>query len=105
MIYHVTSADRWAQSCALGHHTESTRGVELADEGFIHCSTADQVAGVLDRFYSGLTGLVLLHIDEGSIDVPVVWERVGDAPAEFPHVYGPIPVVAVVRVEDIVSGY
>lgn len=102
MIYHLTEPSRWAQSLDEGIHTGSTRGIELADEGFIHCSTAEQWPGARSRFYADCTLLVLLHIDESLLgSSPVVYEKVGDAPAEFPHVYGPIPLVAVVEVETI----
>ena len=82
-------------------HTGSTRDVELADEGFIHCSTAEQWRGVRDRFYAGLDDLLLLHVDETLLSAQVVYERVGDAPSEFPHVYGPIELSAVVTVETL----
>lgn len=98
MIFHVTSATRWQQSLAAGEHTESTRGVELADEGFIHCSTADQLGPVLQRFYADATDLLILHIDESLLTAPLVVEQLPGAPEAFPHVYGPINVSAVVDV-------
>ena len=101
MIYHLTERSRWERSLAEGVHTGSTRHVELADEGFIHCSTAEQWRGVRDRFYAGLDDLVLLHVDETLLSAQVVYERVGDAPSEFPHVYGPIELSAVVTVETL----
>jgi glutathione S-transferase len=101
VIYHLTERSRWERSLAEGEHTGSTRGIELADEGFIHCSTADQWRGVRQRFYADLDDLVLLHIDETVLTAPVVYERVGDAPSEFPHVYGPIELAAVVEVQAL----
>lgn len=101
MIYHLTERSRWERSLSEGVHTGSTRGIELADEGFIHCSTADQWRGVRSRFYADLDDLVLLHIDENALAAPVVYEAVGDAPATFPHVYGPIDLAAVVVVEPV----
>ncbi len=101
MIYHVTDRARWERSLAEGRHTGSTRDVELAEEGYIHCSTADQVAGVLERFYDGVPDLVLLHIDETLLASPVVYEQLGGAPEPFPHVYGPIDLAAVVEAEPL----
>jgi uncharacterized protein (DUF952 family) len=55
----------------------------------------------------GRTDLVVLEIDEARLDAPAVWEE-GDPPHPdgklFPHVYGPIPVAAVVRVTDLLPG-
>lgn len=101
MIYHLTERSRWERSLSEGVHTGSTRGIELVDEGFIHCSTAEQWPGVRDRFYADLDDLVLLHVDETLLGARVVYERVGDAPSEFPHVYGPIELSAVVAVEAL----
>lgn len=101
MIYHLTDPARWARSLADGMHTGSTRDADLADEGFIHCSTAEQWPATVERFYADVEELLLLHIDESLLDVPVVHEQLGDAPAAFPHVYGPIPVSAVVQVERL----
>ncbi len=84
-----------------GEHTGSTRGLELADVGFIHCSTETQWPEVRARFYADVTDLLLLHIDETRLTVPVRFEQLGDAPEVFPHVYGPIPLDAVVEVERL----
>ncbi len=101
MIYHLTEPGRWAQSLAEGVHTGSTRGVELADEGFIHCSTSAQWPTVRALFYADVEELLLLHIDEQALGAEVVYEQLGGAPEPFPHIYGPIPLDAVVRVEAL----
>ena len=101
MIFHVTEAARWQRSLREGAHTASTRGVELAEQGFIHCSTATQWPVVVERFYAGATDLVLLHIDESLLSAPLRYEGAGDGAEEFPHVYGPIDLAAVVRVEPL----
>jgi uncharacterized protein (DUF952 family) len=100
VIFHIADRDRWLASMASGEYTASTIDRELADEGFIHCSTFEQVAGVLDRFYRGVPNLVLLHIDESLLTAPLVVEQLGDAPEPFPHVYGPLNIDAVVHVDD-----
>jgi uncharacterized protein (DUF952 family) len=100
VIFHIADRDRWLASQPDGIYTASTLGRELADEGFIHLSTAEQVPGVVDRFYRGLPNLVLLHIDETRLTARVVFEQVGDAPDAFPHLYGPLNTDAVVLVDD-----
>ena len=101
MIYHLTEPDRWHRSLDEGVHTGSTRGVELAQEGYIHCGTAEQWPGVVERYYADATALLLLHVDESKLAAPVVYEQLGAAPEPFPHVYGPIPLAAVVKVERL----
>lgn len=95
MLFHVADRTRWEASVAAGEYTQSTRGMELADVGFIHLSTEAQVAGVLERFYAGVTDLVLLHIDETRLTAPVVFEDVPGAAEQFPHLYGALNVDAV----------
>ena len=101
MIYHLTDPTTWAASLAAGEHTGSTRGVTHAEEGYIHCSTDGQWRGVRERFYVDAGELLLLHVDEALVPSPIVYEQIGGAPEAFPHIYGPIPVSAVVRVEPL----
>jgi phosphoethanolamine N-methyltransferase len=101
MIFHITDTSTWAASQAAGNHTSSSRGLSLADEGFIHCSTAGQVEGVLARFYNGVEDLLLLHVDPDRLTSPLRYDDVPGA-GTFPHVYGPINLDAVVHVEPIV---
>jgi uncharacterized protein (DUF952 family) len=104
MIFHLTEPERWARSQAEGVHTGSSRGIELADEGFIHCSTAEQWPVVRSLFYADVDPLLLLHIDESLVGSEIVYEQLGDAPAAFPHIYGPLPLDAVVAVETLCTG-
>lgn len=99
-LYHCATADDWAEAKAVGEYRISTRGRSLEDEGFLHASYAGQVQGVLDRFYADLTDpLLLLVIDPDEVGVPVVPEAPAPGVSElFPHLYGPLPVAAVVDV-------
>jgi len=101
VIYHLTEPARWERSLAEGVHTGSTRGIDLDQEGYIHCSTAEQWPGVVERYYADCPAILLLHVDETRLGSPLVYERLGAAPSEFPHVYGPIPLDAVVEVEIV----
>ncbi len=67
-LFHVADAGEWASAVAVGRYERSTRGLGLADVGFVHLSTAAQWPGVLDRFYSDHEGpLVLLTIDPDAV--------------------------------------
>lgn len=99
-IYHCATAADWAAATAAGDYRVSTRGRTLDDEGFLHASYAGQVQGVLDRFYADLeSALLLLVIDPDRLGVPVVAEAPAPGMTElFPHIYGPLPVAAVIDV-------
>ena len=98
-IFHLAFASDWAEAQEAGAYAMSTRGRTLAEEGFIHCSRGDQWTTVRDRFYTDVTeGLLLLQIDTDRLDVPVLEEPGEPGSTEtFPHVYGPIPLDAVVK--------
>jgi uncharacterized protein (DUF952 family) len=97
VIYHIAVARDWDAALEAGEYRTSALGRTLEHEGFVHAAFAEQVRGVADRYYPDVAEpLVLLTIDETRLDVP--W-RVDEAPGAdhaFPHVYGPIPVTAVV---------
>lgn len=88
-LWHLAERAHWDEARATGWYERSTRGLSLADEGFVHCSYPDQLAGVAARYYADAGDLVLLRIDPVRVPAEVRVE------AGFPHVYGPIPVAAV----------
>ncbi|MFF7170373.1 DUF952 domain-containing protein [Streptomyces pseudovenezuelae] len=99
LIVHLTERSLWEEARARGTYEISTRGRTLQEEGFIHCSTREQLPGTAARFFAGVPDLVLLVIDPARLDVPLKYEAPEPGAEEFPHVYGPIPVAAVVDVE------
>ncbi|MET0145164.1 MAG: DUF952 domain-containing protein [Ilumatobacteraceae bacterium] len=101
MLYHLTLPEDWAAAQAAGRYAVSTRGRTLEDEGYIHCSFADQVAATAARFYGDLAEVVLLHVDEAVLSSPVVVEDLVGAGHPFPHVYGPIDLAAVVTARRV----
>jgi uncharacterized protein (DUF952 family) len=100
LIFHIARQREWEQAILDGEYRRSTRDRSLDDEGFIHCSTREQVTPTAERFYADESlPLLLLTIDADRLPVPVVHEDLNGSGEEFPHVYGPIPITAVVRVE------
>ena len=98
VIYHVTTAAEWQSAKENGDYTSPS----LQAEGFIHCSANDaQVAGVLQRYFSGKTNLVRLSIDTNKLTSRFIYEWSPSTADTFPHVYGPINTDAVIEVEKI----
>ena len=101
-LFHLALAGEWAEARASGTYDRSTVGRSLADEGFIHCSFAEQVPATADRYYSGRHDVVLLRIDPALLgDADVVVEEASGTGEAFPHVYGPIPVAAVLSARPV----
>jgi glutathione S-transferase len=96
-LFHIALPDDWERARDEGMYTTSTRGVSLAEEGFVHCSRRHQVEATANRFYADLDEVVVLTIDEAALDALVVDEDLHGAGEPFPHVYGPIPVATVVE--------
>lgn len=95
-IFHLALPDDWARAFVSGQYEMSTRGRTLAEEGFIHASTWEQVEPTANRFYADVDQLVLLTIDMTRLDAEVRWEPPTPGVDElFPHIYGPLPISAV----------
>lgn len=105
MILHLAVRTEWNDALAAGSYPWSTRGLTLSQVGYVHCSFEHQWRGVRERFYADLTDdeLVLLEVDESRLTSPVVVERLDGAPDEFPHIYGPLEVSAVVNTRPVTS--
>jgi len=67
-------------------------------EGFIHCSYAHQVPGTLQRIFKGRTDLVVFEIDPARLPCRVIEENLEGGEEMFPHIYGRLPMSAVVRI-------
>ena len=102
-IYHLAEPTDWAAALESGRYERSTRGRSLAEEGFIHASTAEQWPVVRRSFYADVAGpLLLLEVDPALLTSPVVVEVGNPETGEkFPHVYGPLDVDAVVSVTEL----
>jgi len=93
-IFHIT--ERSLFSVAL--ETGAYEAENLKSEGFVHCSTREQILRTAGRFFAGRSGLVLLCIEASQLAELVRYEA---ADGElFPHCYGAIPLSAIPAVID-----
>ncbi|MDQ3469282.1 MAG: DUF952 domain-containing protein [Actinomycetota bacterium] len=103
-LFHLALGDEWRAAADSGEaYRRSTIGRSLDEEGFIHCSFADQVQATADRFYGDRDDVVLLTIDQAKLRADVRVEAVPGG-ERFPHLYGPLPVDAVTRVAAVPLG-
>ncbi len=85
-IFHIAPKDKWKRSSSRGQYTEES----LQSEGFIHCSTAEQVVDTANKHFKGQSGLVLLKIDTSDIVSVIAYEANRDSGETYPHIFGPI---------------
>lgn len=100
MILHIADGDAWRAALASGSYGTLVAGTEQ----FIHCSTGRQVRTPWRTLFATAEDLVMLLVDESAVDAPVRYEAAVAGEDPFPHVYGPLPVRAVVAAEPIEPG-
>ncbi|GAB4182859.1 MAG: DUF952 domain-containing protein [Thalassobaculales bacterium] len=92
LIYYLAREADW-QAASDGRFTGSA--ADRAD-GFIHFSTAAQVAESAARHRAGEAGLLLVEVDALSLGEALWWEPARGGQL-FPHLYGDLPLAAVTR--------
>src|SRR5690242_27375 len=90
MIFHITTEQQWAEAQRLGEYNHKS----LEVEGFIHCSTRDQVEKTANRYFKDFSFILVLGITEEKLTSRLVYEP-STAGELFPHVYGSINLDAV----------
>lgn len=91
LAYKVLTADQ--KDSLLKERIFHGAPVDLAD-GYIHLSSADQLAGTLDKHFAGQVDLYVAAVDLQQLGDKVRWEaaRGGEL---FPHLYAALPLSAV----------
>ena len=100
--YKILAASEWAAVPPGGAWGGSD--VDRAD-GFIHLSTGDQLYETAAKHYAGQGGLMILTLDADHppLEALIRWEP-SRGGALFPHIYGPLPIQAVIRDDAFAVG-
>lgn len=96
-IYKICPASAWREAERQGVYRGSA---DDARDGFIHFSTAAQVAGTAAKHFAGQAGLFLVALDADMLGAALKWEpsRGGEL---FPHLYGDLDLAAVQDVFEL----
>jgi uncharacterized protein (DUF952 family) len=99
-IYKISSRTAWQEAVGVGFFDGAA--VDLAD-GFIHFSSARQAQETAEKHFRGQSDLILAVVDGAALGDHLKWEpsRGGDL---FPHLYGRLPISAVLSVVDLPLG-
>ena len=100
VIYKIVPASLWRAAQTAGSFGGAS--VDLAD-GFVHFSTAAQVEETAARHFAGADDLLLVAVDAARLGPALKWE-VSRGGALFPHLYGDLPLDAVMRVDPLSRG-
>lgn len=94
-IYHIVMPGSWEEQQDLASYEHAS----LASEGFIHCSYAGQIDGVLDRYYRGVEKVLILTIDPALLTSKLV-EEPSTGGEIYPHIYGKINREAIIDTDE-----
>lgn len=72
-------------------------------DGFIHLSTATQVRETAARHFRSQSDLILAAVDLRALSATVQWEQSRNGQL-FPHIYGPLPMAAVLWTQPLPRG-
>jgi uncharacterized protein (DUF952 family) len=100
LIFHLCRRAEWEAAQAAGLYRGSPQD---AADGFIHFSTRSQIVESAAKHRGGEDDLVLVEVDATRLGDTLRWETSrGDQ--RFPHLYGPLPLSAVVRAATVRLG-
>ena len=90
-IYKICRQEEWRAAEAAGAY----RGAPVDNQdGFIHFSTAAQLAETAAKHFAGMSNLMLIAVDAAELDGALKWEP-SRGGALFPHLYADLPLTAV----------
>lgn len=95
LIYHIVLPEVWERF----RDEKFYEAESLAAERFIHCSFAEQIETVLQRYYKGVEKVIILHIEPELLTAKLVAEP-STGGEVYPHVYGQINRAAIVEIEE-----
>jgi len=90
-IYKICRRALWRAAEAEGQFAGTADDLR---DGFVHFSTAGQLAETVAKHFAHQTGLVLVAVDGDALGAFLKWEP-SRGGALFPHLYGVLPLSAV----------
>jgi uncharacterized protein (DUF952 family) len=96
-IYKICPASAWREAERLGVYRGSADDLR---DGFIHFSTAAQVAETARKHFFRKTGLFLIAVDADALGDVLRWE-ISRGNELFPHLYGELDLGAVAAIMDL----
>lgn len=99
-VYKICLKAEWEKTLTVGLYAGSPDDLR---DGFIHLSTAEQVAGTLARHFAGRADLVLIALDTDQLGDALKWEP-SRGGALFPHLYVPLSPSSALAVSPLALG-
>jgi len=100
MIYHMCPTETWDAAVRVGEYRGTADDLR---DGFIHFSTAEQIAESARRHRAGQKGLLLVGVESARLGDRLRWEK-SRGGALFPHLYGALDPAEVASVAPLPLG-
>lgn len=97
LLFHITTREKWKQHLRNGIYEPES----LETEGYIHCSTGNQLQDTANRLFGDKNEILLLVIDASMIREDIKYEKDEETGEEYPHIYTSLNSNAVVDKIDI----
>ncbi len=94
-IYHIVTPETWEKFRGADEYEADS----LESESFIHCSYAEQLAAVLERYYKDAKRVFVLTIAPEKLTSKLIAEP-STGGEIYPHIYGKINRAAIVEIEE-----
>ena len=94
-VYHIVTPEVWEKY----KNEDFYEAESLQTENFIHCSFAEQVEAVLNRYYKDAKKVLLLEIETEKLTSELINEPSTNREI-YPHIYGRINKDAIVSVTE-----
>lgn len=96
-VYHILTSAEWGRVRSNSTYTPPA----FEQERFIHLCNEDQIAGVIERYFPEPGNLVALCISPQHLKAELRYENLLGGEEQFPHLYGPLNLDAVLEVLPI----
>lgn len=96
-ILHIIPEEEWKKEKDKSFYFPDS----LRKEGFIHCSTRDQVLDVVHFLYKEKINHKILCINPHLVKAQIIYEDLYNMGKKFPHIYGALNLDAVEQVIDL----
>ena len=100
VIFHLVKKNDWEKN----RNEKKYNASSLKTQGFIHCCRESQIKSVMEKVFKNQNGLLLVSIDTEKVKAEIKEDIVPDEDLHScPHIYGPLNLDAVVKVEQLKS--
>jgi uncharacterized protein (DUF952 family) len=99
LIFKIVPRAEWEAESGDYHGSAHDRA-----DGFLHFSTASQLAETLRRYYAGRDDLMLVAVDPKALGTALKWEYSASRDEDFPHLYAPLSPDAIKWARPIARG-